>query len=152
MHKHKQASPIGPSTPTKEASDAVWPKALDSTQALDSNQGLSKASSNRADSVWEPPAIAWSASGSSLLTAHKLDSSATGISSFNESGSVTADNVSKTSFDTQPMSVATSMKGGQAMRRSTQQDMLEHSTIHSTGKTPASKNKGWKKIAAWFVE
>lgn len=143
---HKQASPIGPSTPTKEASDAVWPEALDSTQ------DLSKASSSRAESVWESPAVTWSASGSSLLTVLKLNSTATGVSSFNESGPLTADNVSKMSSDTQPISVVTSSKEGQATRRNTQPEVVGQRIMDSAGKSPKSKNQGWKKIAAWFAE
>ena len=138
----KQVSPTAPTTPTKESSDAVWPERQDSNLTL-------KPSSSRSESVFESPAIAWSASGSSRLTAQKLDSVATGVSSMGVSEPMTADNVSKVSYDSRPISSSMSVEEAQSLQHKGRQAVPPpNNKIHHASRP--IKVTGWKRIAAWF--
>ena len=122
-------------------------------------QELTQAPSSRVDSLAYETS-AWSATGSSLQTLHKLDSVLSGKSSFDGSGCMTIDNVSKMSFDSQPvsnltgMTVATAQKSSQHERSQkavASQPTQVHGASHMQSPNKVKgKGKGWKKIAAWF--
>lgn len=103
----------------------------------------------RADSVWESPAIASSASGSSMLSAQKLEATATSIIG---SGQVPVDSVSKVSHDSQPILGVTPVKQAQGMQERAQQDQsYTMGRLPSAGRAKGKKN-GWQKFAACFAE
>ena len=90
-----------------------------------------------------------------MQTYPKLGSVMTGLSSFDGSSRMTVDNVSKVSFDSQPVSYMT----GATARKSVQYEpplkapSPEHPSESSQLQSPSKDKgrvKGWKRIAAWF--
>ena len=144
--KQKQASPTAPDTPTRQTFGSVWTDHLMMSQELTKGSEVSRLES-----------IPWSATGSSMQTFPKLGSVMTGLSSLDGSSRVTVDNVSKVSFDSQPVSNIT----GTTARQSAQHEqprkaaspahtLLQESSQLRRPSKDKGRVKGWKRIAAWF--
>lgn len=145
---HQQASAEAPSTPTKNAASEAWSRHHPSAQ-----QQNGVAVMKQHNGAQRHSSVDWSASGSSLLTAPRPESMATRASSSIGSTQASVDNVSKVSFDSQPVPhVIQSAKQDWGAHQAPQRAMPPPTLGMQNTDTAKAKKTGWQKFAAWFAE